>query len=95
MVSKRAPTWDKGRETVVETHADKTRGFMNYERLSLPYRDAKERVGDYDEVLMKLDNREREQLLNTQVCVTSHHVPCYFSFPLHAGLTLFAALTGN
>jgi glutamate synthase (NADH) len=68
MVSKRTPTWDKGRETLADTHADKLRGFLTYERLALPYRDAKERVGDYDEVLAKLDEKQRGQLLNTQVC---------------------------
>jgi glutamate synthase (NADH) len=68
MVSKRMPTWDAGRLSKVDKHANKKTGFIEYERLSLPYRNVVERVGDYDEVLAKLDDNERDHLLNTQVC---------------------------
>lgn len=68
MLNKRAPTWDEGRATKVEgLSAQKRRGFIEYERLAMPYRDVNERLGDYDEVLSKLDKQEREELLNTQV----------------------------
>ena len=67
MVSKREPTWDAGRPATVDDGASKPRGFMDYERLAMPYRDVEERVGDYDEVLARLNATERDALLNTQV----------------------------
>jgi glutamate synthase (NADH) len=66
MVNKRVPTWDEGRTTKAGGKAVKARGFVEYERLALPYRDEKERLGDYDEVLAKLNSDERSELLNTQ-----------------------------
>ena len=68
MLHKRAATWHEGRATVLpDQSAKKLRGFVEYERLAMPYRDVDERLGDYDEVLAKLDKTERGELLNTQV----------------------------
>jgi hypothetical protein len=66
LVNKRAPTWDQGRAGKVANGTQKFRGFVEYERLALPYRDAVERSKDYGEVLSKLDSNERDALLNTQ-----------------------------
>lgn len=68
MLHKRTATWEEGRATVLpDGSAKKLRGFVEYERLAMPYRDVNERIEDYDEVLAKLDKSEREELLNTQV----------------------------
>lgn len=68
MLHKRTATWEEGRATVLpDQSAKKLRGFVEYERLAMPYRDVEERLGDYDEVLAKLDKDERSELLNTQV----------------------------
>lgn len=68
MVSKRVPTWEADRQGKVPgMTAKKGRGFVEYERLALPYRDETDRVADYGEVLAKLDSNERSELLNTQV----------------------------
>lgn len=77
MLHKRTATWDEGRATVLPDHsAKKFRGFVEYERLAMPYRDVDERLGDYDEVLAKLDKNEREELLNTQVRTSQRQ--CFF-----------------
>ena len=84
MVSKRVPTWEAGRQGKVPgMSAEKKRGFVEYERLALPYRDEKERVGDYGEVLAKLDSEERDELLNTQVRCLARPL-CVMSFKFHA-----------
>lgn len=76
MVSGREPTWESGRQGKVPgMAAQKKRGFVEYERLALPYRDETERVGDYGEVLAKLDSEERSELLNTQVLGPPPTVP--------------------
>lgn len=70
MIGNRQATWDAGRPGVVHAGDGKTEkkgGFMKYERLALPYRDATERIGDYKEVLVPLVGKERDELLNTQV----------------------------
>lgn len=74
MVSKRTPTWEEGRVDKSDAPTNKMRGFIDYERLALPYRDVKERQGDYGEVLAKLDDTERDHLLNTQVRTNVHVV---------------------
>ena len=71
MVNGREATWEAGRETVAEGHTDKARGFMTYERLSLPLRDVTKRTEDYGEVLDKLNDDQRDHLLNTQACPRS------------------------
>lgn len=66
MVHKRTPTWEAGRVDKSDAPTNKARGFIDYERLTLPYRDVHARQGDYGEVLAKLDDTERDHLLNTQ-----------------------------
>lgn len=42
------------------------RGFVDYERSAMPYRDVAGRLQDYDEVLAKMEEPAFSELLNTQ-----------------------------
>jgi glutamate synthase (NADH) len=85
MIHKRVPTWDEGRDTKVPgLAAQKRRGFIEYERLAMPYRDVEQRLSDYDEVLAKLDKQERDELLNTQVRRHASSCPAAGRGRLHA-----------
>lgn len=84
MLHKRTPTWDEGRATTLPGGAaKKPRGFVEYERLAMPYRNVENRLGDYDEVLAKLDKTERDELLNTQVR-TAHHFLQFFALNINS-----------
>lgn len=51
-VSGRIPTWENSRPSKLSGKtAQKPRGFIDYERITLPYRSEKDRIKDWNEVL--------------------------------------------
>ena len=46
--------------------APQTRGFVDYERSPMPYRETGERMKDWGEVVAKLPSPAFDELLNTQ-----------------------------
>ncbi|CAL8462475.1 g2008 [Coccomyxa elongata] len=66
-VAGRPATWEATRPTILPAGEPvKHRGFIDYRRSPMPYRDVNERSKDYGEVLAKLPVAERADLLSTQ-----------------------------
>jgi glutamate synthase (NADPH/NADH) len=62
-----ATSWEALRPKIVPSgSADKTRGFLEFNRQPLGYRPPKERIGDWKEVLDAKATSEREDQLHTQ-----------------------------
>ncbi|EIE24001.1 glutamate synthase, NADH-dependent [Coccomyxa subellipsoidea C-169] len=67
VVAGRVPTWEATRPSVLPAGQPiKHRGFIDYRRNPMPYREVEERVKDWGEVLAKLPTAEHADLLSTQ-----------------------------
>ncbi|CAL5227781.1 g10803 [Coccomyxa viridis] len=67
VVAGREATWEATRPMVLPAgESQKLRGFIDYRRNPMPYRDVEERSKDWGEVLSKMASQESADLLSTQ-----------------------------